>query len=552
MNHTRSTRLPGISLALWAFITAVTLGPANAATISVASGAVAVNDNGSCSLREAIENAVADATVNDDCSPNGAYGADVIELPSATYTLPDGPYAGDGTNGLPVITDTLTIHGHGATIRRDLGAGSNFRILSITFTGNLSLDNVTLRDGVADGVGLGQRGGALMNRGGTVALDTVTVRNNTAVDGAGIGTSGSGTTMLIESALGPNNVASGSGGGLYNGETHAFVAEASTISGNQAPIGGAIATYGSVELNCTTVSENEANYGGGIFEATTGTTLLSGSALVNNVASDDGSGSGIGGGAYVSGNNVGSVGTTGFVVVNSTIANNRADGDGGGVYNASGNVLFFNATVVGNTADDDNNGSGDGGGVIQTGDTLTLGMDILLFPAQTRLINTILANNVDRGGESPECGDQQTSPLSTAINSDGYNIIEDTTGCPITEATNAGTDTTGVDPALGPLAIPTGTTCRTSIACPLSGVAIDGGNPNGCVDPNGATLTVDQRDVTRPIDGAGALLCDIGACEFGFVPPVESNPAPAMDMVGLGLLVATLGAVAAYAERRRV
>src|SRR5512136_2846105 len=46
---------------------------------------------------------------------------DIIDLPAGcTYTLKDIDNNTTGSNGLPVITSTIVIRGHGATIQRDL------------------------------------------------------------------------------------------------------------------------------------------------------------------------------------------------------------------------------------------------------------------------------------------------------------------------------------------------------------------------------------------------------------------------------------------------
>ena len=62
------------------------------------------------------------------------------------------------------------------------------------------------------------------------------------------------------------------------------------------------------------------------------------------------------------------------------------------------------------------------------------------------------------------------------------------------------------DPAVGPLQENGGATWMHALlpGCP----AISGGNPSGCVDNKGASLTVDQRGFLR------LGRCDIGAFEI--------------------------------------
>ena len=58
----------------------------------------------------------------------------------------DNNFGGVGSNGLPPITSTITISGKGATIERDLNA-PDFRIFFVGTSGNLTLNQVTVRQG---------------------------------------------------------------------------------------------------------------------------------------------------------------------------------------------------------------------------------------------------------------------------------------------------------------------------------------------------------------------------------------------------------------------
>ena len=537
------------SIAIVCGLLAVSL-PARAAVLNVAASLVDVNADGQCSLREAMENAAANSTTHADCPPTGGYGADVINLTASTYNAADGPYSGDGDNAFPAVTGNLTIHGNGATVQRDPQAMDDFRLFAVTDPGTLNIDHLTVTNGRATAGSLGSRGGALLNEWGTLNLDSVSVTNSFASDGGGgIGTAGTTTTTIVNSTLSGNSA--GSGGGIYNGETHHLVLNGSTVDDNSASIGGGITSYGDTELTCTTVSNNDASYGGGIYAATTATTSIANSAILNNSANEDSGSDGIGGGIYNEGiSNFQTVGTEGLVVVNSTIAGNSADTDGGGIFNSSGNVFLYNATVASNVADDDMNGTGDGGGIAENGSFLQQGVP-LLFPAQVRFRNTSLADNIDRGQEAPDCIDLQTSPLSTNLNSEGYNLIENVQNCTITEAANSGTNVTGVDPNLGAPALPA-SPCDTAVACPASpSDAIDGGNPDGCRGADGTILSDDQREFVRPVDGgSGVVRCDIGACEFGSqLPPPEANPTPVMDGRVIAVLVLVLFGYVAWRGR---
>src|SRR5437899_10388680 len=86
-----------------------------------------------------------------------------------------------------------------------------------------------------------------------------------------------------------------------------------------------------------------------------------------------------------------------------------------------------NVTMAGNTADSDRNGIGDGGGLATAG-------------ALVSMSNTIIADNVDTGGEAPDC----IGP----IDSQGHNLIENTAACALV---GGPADITGQDPKPRPL-----------------------------------------------------------------------------------------------------
>ena len=109
------------------------------------------------------------------------------------------------------------------------------------------------------------------------------------------------------------------------------------------------------------------------------------------------------------------------------------------------------------------------------------------------LQNTILAGNI--GADHPDC--------SGPFQSNGYNIIGETTGCDFTPTTG---DLVNIDANLG-APLDNGGSTPTHALLPGS-PAIDAGNPAGC---EGFTqpLITDQRQAPRKGN------CDIGAYEFG-------------------------------------
>jgi hypothetical protein len=159
------------------------------------------------------------ALVNAINAANTIGGDDLILSPFCTYTITTAHgSSGNGPSALPVITTPITMSGLGTDIVRASGA-ADFRILEVNGSasypgtyGELSLNAVTLRGGKAAEGGVG---GAIANLGGTVTLNSSTLRNNTAQAGGGL-YNDSGTSSLVGSTVvGNTATASNGGGGIY-------------------------------------------------------------------------------------------------------------------------------------------------------------------------------------------------------------------------------------------------------------------------------------------------------------------------------------------------
>src|SRR5688500_1151504 len=144
-------------------------GVAQAATLQVETTADAVVADGDCSLREAID-ATNQTTLHADCpdtSTDGFGTNDRILLPAGTYTLTISG-AGNNTNAtgdLDVLRD-LTITGTGNPTINQLFAADD-RILHVPNVSDpLTLNNLTVSDGEATGVGApNQQGGNILFQG---------------------------------------------------------------------------------------------------------------------------------------------------------------------------------------------------------------------------------------------------------------------------------------------------------------------------------------------------------------------------------------------------
>ena len=112
--------------------------------------------------------------------------------------------------------------------------------------------------------------------------------------------------------------------------------------------------------------------------------------------------------------------------------------------------------------------------------------------------NSILTNNQATTG--PDC--------TGTLNSDGYNIVSDTSDCSISGSSG---DLLNVNAGLyHQFGSP------PTIAFMQDSPALDSGNPAGCRDHLGNSVEKDQIDTPRPLDGDkdSIAICDIGAFEY--------------------------------------
>lgn len=253
-----------------------------------------------------------------------------------------------------------------------------------------------------------------------------------------------------------------------------------------------------IEISGVTLQRGSiADSGGGVF-VRSGNTLTLTNSIVQNNRSSGGDG---GGGIYVQGSSSlalvnssiisntsivrggGIVNNNVLTVVNSTISGNTTVGAGGGIFSNNTSRLN-NVTIANNSA---NNG---GGVTVATSTVLTL-------------TNTLIAGNTNDSDQPSNCVGTLTSQ--------GYNLVQITTGCTLSAATG---DITNQDPGIGPLQDNGGPTPTHAL---LTGSpALDAGNPAAPGSAETACAATDQRGVTRPQDGDldTTAVCDIGAYEW--------------------------------------
>lgn len=296
--------------------------------------------------------------------------------------------------------------------------------------------------------------------------------------------------FTLEDSIVIDNTAS-SGGGVWNSGTMTItrsIISNNTDNGNSggAGLGGSPGTV--TTLLDSTITENYSGHSGaGIY--TFGGTFV----LINTTISNNTSNSNSGGGIYISG-------TGQLYLINSTISGNASiDSNGGGIYlHSQATAYVYNTTIAGNSA-------ANGGGLFNSG--------------TFNLQNTIIADNTaTTSGNSPDC-------TGTALTSNGFNLIGEDLGCLLTGSSTG--MIVDMDPVLGPLQNNGGETNTHGLL--YDSPARNTGNPAGCTDQNGSTLTTDQRGFPRPAGSA----CDMGAFESGLAN-LSLSMAESGDPVAIG------------------
>ena len=247
---------------------------------------------------------------------NSTPGGGTVNLPSGcTFTLTAVDNTNDGSNGLPDITNAVTIDGNGATITRGSGA-PDFRFFLVDSGspgGDLTLNSLTLSNGASDPT-QNHGGGAILNR-DQLSVTGVTFNNNVANTSVG-------------------------GGAIDNSDGGQATISDSTFVDNSSEEGGALDDEASLagdflNVSQSTFTNNTAtDFGGGAIVVAAGTTTVSSSTFVGN--------SGPGGGAM-------DVDDT-LIISNSTFNGNTGGSNGGGAIQNFGTVSISSSTLSGNVS----------------------------------------------------------------------------------------------------------------------------------------------------------------------------------------------------------
>lgn len=318
-------------------LSAVGVTPAYAATLTVTTAVDNLTNGNGCSLREAVANANSDTQTFPDCI--GGSGADTITfdggLSGATISL----------TSIIILLDDVTIDGSMLTQQVIISGGGSTGIFG---TGNpavdVTLDSLTIDEGVGQGAGFNNsggtlvvrnsnfyrgnmsptgRGGAIYNQFGTVEVTNSLFLNNYAVAGGAI-YNWYGSLTVIDSTFESNGSTGYPGGGAIASTTGVLTVTNSTFSYNSAGGGVPFSSGGGIYSdddilavsNSTFYSNFATDNGGGIYAAQSGAwspTLTNSTFYLNSATT--------GGGINVYSNLVG------FDFANNIVAGSPSGGD---------------------------------------------------------------------------------------------------------------------------------------------------------------------------------------------------------------------------------
>jgi fibronectin-binding autotransporter adhesin len=347
-------------------------------------GGIYNDDDGSTTIRASTVGG--NVVEGDGGSGGGIYNDGVLDILEGSRIrgneAPDGGgIRNHGTTTIHASTVGGTSEDDANRATTEFGGGIDNRDRLDILGGSLVTGNVALGGGGISAVG-----------DATTTVSGSTVSNNVAFLGGGIYSTGRLT--LTEDSHVSGNEATHSGGGIFNAGGDVTIS-ASTVGGttpdhaNIAQLAGGIANTGSLTLRARSrVVGNEATLGsgGGIYSATPSAEvhLLERSAITHNTARVDGGGIllevtnlYVEGLNFIesnsAGRNGGGVWVGGAATFNGgSVSSNRADRNGGGLYVANLTSAKVTVTATGcrifvNLADANDDGEGQGGGIYNAG-----------------------------------------------------------------------------------------------------------------------------------------------------------------------------------------
>ena len=427
-----------------------------------------------------------------------------------SFNLKNGVAIYGGFDGTETLLSQRDLANNVTVLSGDIGipgiSDNSYHVVTANNTNNSAvLDGFTITYGYANGSGMHNSGGGMVNRNGSPGLENVVFTTNGALyRGGALYNSG---TLTIENGHFIGNAISagaGYGGGIYNDGS--LTLNDSSVSQNSIYIGngGGIFNDDSLILNNSVISENSARYeGGGLYNL--GTAILNGSLVSRN---------------YIQFNIEVSIGTNkgggianynNLTLNNSSVIFNEVEfGIGGGVSNDA-MLTLNNSTVSGNSAEINSGGISNGGtlsinfSTIVNNETSTGSTGGIGGGTITLKYSIVAANKGANGINDPnaDCGG--------GIVSQDYNLTGSSTGCNL-----SGIGDVTVAPAdvfmdvLDGLDDNGGATQTHALIASLSNPALNA-IPSGTSDCGTTPFDQDQRGESRPFPVNGN--CDIGAYE---------------------------------------
>ena len=353
--------------------------------------------------------------------------------------------------------------------------------------GDLTLDGCDIVENYSSDIA-----GGIYNNEGRLEIRNSTISRNEASVGGGI--FAGGDVLITDSTISQNM-----GGGIYSGQT--LNVRRSVISSNQ---GSGIANGGDLFVSSSTISANEAMLGGGIFNA--GGLWIFQTTLEGNSAQEGGGIYSHDAQRYVEGGDLWLYSLALVDVEYSTISGNTAE-RGAGVYSIALRMTAWNSTISGNIASEE-------GGALYVGGT-TLGASNTYLNANTIVDNTAPLGSALLGtGETPTVrfsgniieGDCHATDSTVVWMSEGSNIESPGDSCDFIRLSDQ-PSISSEELRLGPLADNGG---ETETHLPMAGsLAVDMIPLEQCAEVLPVSPLLDQRVVDRP-QGLG---CDVGSVE---------------------------------------
>lgn len=441
-------------------------------------------------------------------------GLSIIDGNGLDRVLDIGPWGAGGD--FTVTLQNLTIRGGSPVCDQDGGGIINWKQLILL---NVSVaDNTTNCQGggggiwnegslliseteISNNIAPAGQGGGITNRGHAEMIDESKVHHNIAETGGGISNSSADDVFIIQNSdISSNFSASGGrggGGGILHSAGHMFVSNSQFRENHSVNYGGGISILSffdtTFHADHVTFTGNRGELkGGAIFIsdliADTSNVILEFVTISNNQAD-------VGGGIY---NEAFNGGLSMLSIRNSTLSNNIVRSVGGGLFSL-GDVQIADSTIVENRT--------------TISSALASGVGVYFDTTSSANVSVerslIAKNDAAPGSESPDCVIESTVSFMSL----GYNLLGQVgTLCEFTAlpGDQRGSVVSPIDPKIGPLQDNGG--FNETHGLYFDSPAIDAAGTGVCGVGNR-----DQRDAPKPTDGNfdGISECDIGAFEFG-------------------------------------